>query len=94
MRTQRLADADYAERIRGSLGTTLIQITQNGNRPQTRPAPHAAVPGFAEWQQQWQTNNRLISQRLAMIDAELERMTRDEMASPQLNVFQDVETVS
>lgn len=93
MRTRKLADANYAEQIRCPLGTSLIRVTQIDNGTQTRPAKSAEVPGFSEWQEQWQSNNKLISQRLALIDAELERICRDDVAPPQLNVFQDMEAV-
>lgn len=90
----KLADADYAERTRGALGSSLIQISNSGGATRTRPEQQAEIPGFDEWQEQWQSNNRLISQRLEMIDAELERLSREGASNPQLNVFQDQEVAS
>ncbi len=87
----KLADADYAQRVRDSLGRSLIRVSQGSSSARTRPEPPTEVPGFDEWQEQWQSNNRLIAQRLEMIDAELERLSRDSASNPQLNVFQDQE---
>ncbi len=89
----KLADADYAERNRGSLGHSLIQISNGGGAVRTRPE-QAEIPGFDEWQEQWKSNNRLISQRLEMIDAELERLSREGGSNLQLNVFQDQEVTA
>ena len=85
----KLADANYAERIRGPLGHSLIQISNGGSAVRTRSEQHIEIPGFDEWQEQWKSNNRLISQRLEMIDAELERLSREGGSNPQLNLFQD-----
>jgi hypothetical protein len=90
----KLADADYAERTCGSLGSSLIQISNNGGAVRTRTEQQAEIPGFDEWQEQWQSNNRLIGQRLEMIDAELERLSREGVSNPQLNVFQDQEVAA
>ncbi len=87
----KLADADYAERIRGSLGHSLTRISNSGGAARPRPEQQADVPGFDEWQEQFHSNNRLISQRLEMIDAELERLSREGASNPRLNVFQDQE---
>ena len=87
----KLADADYAERTRGSLGHSLIQISNSGSATRSLRQQQADVPGFDEWQKQFRSNNRLISQRLEMIDAELERLSREGASNPQLNVFQDQE---
>jgi hypothetical protein len=90
----KLADANYAERIRGSLGSSLIQISNSGGAVRSRLEQHTAIPGFDEWQEQWKSNNRLISQRLEMIDTELERLSREGGSNPQLNVFHDQEVTA
>lgn len=87
----KLADADYAERNRGSLGHSLIQISNHSGTARPLPEQQADIPGFDEWQKQFRSNNRQISQRLELIDAELERLNRDSASNPQLNVFQDQE---
>ncbi len=91
MRTLKLADAALPQRQRSSLGNSLIQITQGSDRGQDSQQAPQSVDGYAEFQDQWKSNRRLISQRLAMIEEELDRISRDELASPQLNVFQVAE---
>ena len=90
----KLADADYAERIRGSLGHSLIQLSNGGGLTRPHPEQQVDVPGFDEWQEQFQSNNRAIGQRLEMIDAELERLSREGGSNLQLNVFQDQEVAA
>ena len=87
----KLADADNVQRTRGSLGRSLIQISNRDTGERKRPEEQKNLPGFDEWQEQLRSNNRLISQRLEMIDTELERLSREGASNPQLNVFQDQE---
>ncbi len=100
MLTLKLADADYAERVRGSLGRSLVQISslvrisQSSGDARRQPGQQSEIPGYDEWQEQWRSNSRMISQRLEMIDAELERLSRDDAMNLQLNVFQDQETAT
>jgi hypothetical protein len=91
MRTLKLADADHARQVRGSLGRSLVQISLHNRDARSRPGQQTEIPGFDEWQEQWRSNSRLISQRLELIDAELERLSRDDAMRLQLNVFHEQE---
>ncbi|MHC4877724.1 MAG: hypothetical protein ACYTGL_14605 [Planctomycetota bacterium] len=94
MRTLKLADAVSSQPQRSTLGNSLIQITQGTDQPRKSQQSPESVDGYAEFQEQWRSNSRLISQRLSLIEEELNRISRDDIASPQLNLFQAAEAVS
>ena len=83
MRNLRIADPDFESRVHSPLGDCLIQlVTEPAPRTAPQPAPEAI-----NWQEQWSTNQEQISSRLALIEAELDRLASTGPEPPQLSVF-------
>lgn len=93
MHSLKLADTDCANRSGDALGRALVVIARHDERQSEQQRPGAHVPGFDEWQEQWKSNSELIGQRLQLIDAELDRISREATDSPQLNVFDDAPSI-
>jgi hypothetical protein len=85
MRNLRIADPDFEARTSSRLGDCLIQLD-------TTPAePSNQAP--VDWQEQWSAGSEQISSRLALIEAELDRLAADGPEQPLLSVFDsDVES--
>jgi hypothetical protein len=83
MRNLRIADPDFAARSSGRLGDCLIQLD---TEHETRPALHSNQAP-ADWHEQWSAGSEQISSRLALIEAELDRLAADGPEQPLLSVF-------
>tara|TARA_R110002072_G_scaffold302615_1_gene486831 strand:- start:110424 stop:110696 length:273 start_codon:yes stop_codon:yes gene_type:complete len=89
MRNLRIADPDFEARATSRLGDCLIQLNTETDIQPTEPSKQQPV----DWQEQWSTGNQQISSRLALIEAELDRLAAVGPEQPLLSVFDsDVES--
>ncbi len=86
----RLADFD-CESTASPLGDCLIQL--KGGPVKTATVPDETVrqdgPRIRDWKEQWELNREQISRRLALIEAELDRLAEEEGLNPKLSVYPD-----
>ncbi|NQV28548.1 MAG: hypothetical protein HQ518_29700 [Rhodopirellula sp.] len=83
MRNLRIADPDFEARAHSCLGDCLIQINTKADIRPTE-LPDSAPIG---WHEQWSAGSEQISSRLALIEAELDRLAAVGPEQPQLSVF-------
>jgi hypothetical protein len=83
MRNLRIADPDFEARAHSRLGDCLIQLDTETNFRPAEPLKQQPV----DWQEQWSTGSQQISSRLALIEAELDRLAAIGPEQPQLSVF-------
>lgn len=83
MRNLRIADPDFEARTSSRLGDCLIQLD---TETEVKPAEHAKQEPV-EWQEQWSAGSEQISSRLALIEAELDRLAAVGPEQPLLSVF-------
>jgi hypothetical protein len=83
MRNMRIADPDFEARAQSPLGNCLIQLNTGTD---TIPA-EAFKQDPVDWQEQWSAGSQQISSRLALIEAELDRLAAVGPEQPLLSVF-------
>lgn len=83
MRNLRIADPDFEARAQSRLDDCLIQLNTETNIKPAEPSNQKPV----DWQQQWSTGSQQISSRLALIEAELDRLAAVGPEQPLLSVF-------
>ena len=84
MRNLRIADPDFEVRAHSRLGDCLIQLNTETNIKPAEPPSNQEPVG---WQQQWSDGSQQISSRLALIEAELDRLAAVGPEQPLLSVF-------
>jgi hypothetical protein len=83
MRNLRIADPDFEARAHSRLGDCLIQLDTETIFKPAEPSKQQPV----NWQEQWSTGSQQISSRLALIEAELDRLAAIGPEQPSLSVF-------
>lgn len=83
MRNLRIADSDIESRMHSPLGECLIQLDTTKDSPPVEQSTLDAVG----WQEKWSAGREQISSRLALIEAELDRLASSGPEPPQLSVF-------
>ncbi len=83
MRNLRIADPDFEARAHSPLGDCLIQLNTESD---IRPAEHSPQDSV-DWHEQWSAGSEQISSRLALIEAELDRLAAVGPEQPLLSVF-------
>jgi hypothetical protein len=83
MRNLRIADPDFESRVSSPLGDCLIQLSTDSDIKPAEPCTPAAV----DWEKQWSAGSEQISSRLALIEAELDRLATTGPEQPALSVF-------
>ena len=79
----RIADPDFEARTISRLGDCLIQLDTEADIKPAEPSTQAP----ADWQEQWSAGSEQISSRLALIEAELDRLAAACPEQPMLSVF-------
>lgn len=86
MRHPRLADLDYRSHSRSPLGESLIQlVTRPEPTTDTEPLANQQTQEFDDWKKHWDDNQKQITQRLSLIESELDRLPT--VGNPTLSVF-------
>ena len=83
MRNLRIVDPDFEARAHSTLGDCLIHLEADYDT-------NSAVPPKPEpvnWQEQWSAGSQQISSKLALIEAELDRLAAVGPEQPLLSVF-------
>jgi hypothetical protein len=83
MRNLRIADPDFESRASSPLGDCLIQLDTDSDIKPAEPITSDAV----DWEKQWSAGRDQISSRLALIEAELDRLATTGPEQPVLSVF-------
>ena len=83
MRNLRIADPDFEARAHSPLGNCLIQLDTGTDIPPT----HHPAPQPASWHAQWTAGSQQVSSKLALIEAELDRLALTGPEQPLLSVF-------
>lgn len=83
MRNLRIADPDFEARTSSRLGDCLSQLAAATDNNPAEPSRQEPV----EWQEQWSAGSEQISSRLALIEAELDRLAAVGPEQPVLSVF-------
>ena len=83
MRNLRIADPDFESRVSSPLGDCLIQLDTGSD---IRPVDQSTSDSVG-WQEQWSAGREQISSRLALIEAELDRLATTGPEQPLLSVF-------
>lgn len=86
MRNLRIADPDFEARVCSPLGDRLIQLDTEIEVKSVDQLPTER----SSWQEQWSSGNEQISSRLALIEAELDRLAE----SRSLNVNVDIHRIA
>lgn len=83
MRNLRIADPDFEARVCSPLGDRLIQLDTEIEVKSADQTP----PERSSWQEQWSAGSEQISSKLALIEAELDRLAATGPEQPALSVF-------
>lgn len=83
MRNLRIADPDFEERTHSPLANCLIHLNTETDLPPAPPSRQQSV----DWQEKWSAGNGQISEKLALIAAELDRLAAVGPEQPVLSVF-------
>lgn len=83
MRNLRIADPDFEARAHSRLGDCLIQLDTEHESKLARQPTQDPV----DWQERWSAGSEQISSRLALIEAELDRLAANGPEQPLLSVF-------
>lgn len=83
MRNLRIADPDSGERTHSPLANCLIHLNTETDLPPAQPS--RLQP--ADWKEKWSASNGQISEKLALIEAELDRLAAVGPEQPLLSVF-------
>lgn len=84
MRLCELDATDHRQRSRSRLGESLLRLQLN--LEQTRTTEDAAEEQFHEWRARWSERREQISQRLELIDRQLETLVQSQQSRPQLSL--------
>jgi hypothetical protein len=84
MRNLRIADPDFESRVSSPLSDCLIQLDTTSS---TRTVQQQPVSEPVSWGEQWSSGKQQISSRLALIEAELDRLASKGPEPPLLSVF-------
>lgn len=83
MRNLRIADPDFEQRTHSPLADCLIHLDTETEALPTQPTPSQPT----DWQARWSEGNGQISEKLALIEAELDRLAAVGPEQPLLSVF-------
>jgi hypothetical protein len=83
----KLADPDYFERQRSTLGECLIQLVAVPELPVGPSEEPVSDQQYRDWQDRWAGQQNLITRRLAMIEEELDRLAEERPALPQFGLI-------
>lgn len=78
---------EHRKRNRSRLGESLLRLQLNVE--QTRSTESLAEEQFDEWQARWSERRDQISQRLELIDRQLESLVQSQPSRPQLSLVAD-----
>ena len=75
---------DIRRRHRSRLGASLVRLEQNLD--QTRTTEKAAEDQLHQWRDKWSLRRDQISQRLELLDRQLENLVQNQQGRPQLSL--------